>query len=83
MEMQGQQVPTDGSTMYIAFLTDGTYVSIQEGHKGSGKWTYIHNTKTIITGGILKKILKIDNQQLQFKSKMDGQDVIVTLKRID
>jgi hypothetical protein len=81
--MQGQQVPTDGSTMYIAFLADGTYVNIQEGHKGSGKWTYIHNTMTIITGGILKKILKIDDQQLQFKSKIDGQDVIMTLKRVD
>ena len=83
MEMQGKQIPAEGTAMYIAFLPDGRYVSIQEGHKGSGKWTYIHNTMTVITGGILKKILKLDNRQLQFKSKMDGQDVIVTLQRVD
>ena len=83
LEMQGKETLTATEEMYIAFLPDGTYVSSQEGHKGSGKWVYIHNTMTVITGGILKKIVKINDRQLKFKSKMDGQVVIVTFNRLD
>ena len=83
MQMQGKQFPAEGEEMYITFLPDGTFVDSQEGHKASGKWTYVHSTMTVTTGGIAKKILKIDDKQLQFKSKMDGQIVIVTVKRVD
>jgi hypothetical protein len=83
MELQGKEIPMTVEEMYIAFLPDGTYVSSQEGYKSSGKWVYIHNTRTVITGGILKKIVAIDDKQLKFRSKMDGQEVIVTMNRID
>ena len=83
MELQGEHMVAD-ENIYITFLKDGTFIDSQEGYTSQkSKWTYTHSTMTVTTGGVLKKILKIDDKELKFKSKMDGQTITVTLKRVD
>lgn len=83
MEVEGEQISLD-EELYITFLANGTFIEFQEGDQASkSKWTYNHNTMTVTTGGVAKKILRIDDKQLKFKSNMDGQTAIVTLKRVD
>ncbi|THU38178.1 hypothetical protein FAM09_15980 [Niastella caeni] len=86
MEIQGKQynVEKEEDELFLTFLKDGTFIDSQEGNKSAKiKWTYTHSTMTLNTGGVLKKIFKIDDKELKFKSKMDGQNVIVTFKRVD
>jgi len=83
MEIQGEKISAD-EDLYITFLKNGTFIDSQEGNnEPNEKWTYTHSTMTITTGGIIKKILKIDDKQLKLRTKMEGQNTIVTLKRVD
>ena len=83
MEVEGEQMSAD-EEIYITFLANGTFIDSQEGDQSSkSKWTYSHNTMTVTTGGVAKRILNIDDKQLKFKSKMGGQTAIMTLKRVD
>jgi hypothetical protein len=83
IEIQGEKESQD-EDLYITFLKDGTFIDSDNGNKPSKeKWTYNHKTKTLITGDIIKKIVTINEKELKLSTEMDGQNIIVTLKRVD
>jgi hypothetical protein len=83
IEIQGEKEPQDDD-LYITFLEDGTFIDSEEGDKRSKeKWIYNHKTRTITTGDVLKKILTINEKELKLSTTMDGQNMIITLKRVD
>jgi len=83
MEVNGQKEPAEGD-LYITFLKDGTFINSEEGNKSAtGKWVYNHKAMTLTTEDVLKKILKINEKELNLSSTMDGETMIVALKRVD
>ena len=83
IEIQGEKESQD-EDLYITFLKDGTFIDSEEGNKTSKeKWNYNHKTMTITTGDIIKKILTINEKELKISTKMDGESIILTLKRVD
>ena len=83
IESQGEKLPAE-EDVYITFRKDGTFIDSQEGGKPSdNKWTYNHKTTTLTTGDVSKKILRITEKELKLSAKMDGQNMILTLKRVD
>ena len=83
IEIQGEKESQD-EDLYITFLKDGTFIDSEEGNKPSKeKWTYNHKTMTITTGDIIKKILTINEKELKISTKMDGESIILSLKRVE
>lgn len=71
-----------GEEYTMAFLSDGTFLDVDDQKKISkGKWTYVHAKMTITIRGGIKKILKINRNELKIQS--DAEDTIITLKRAD
>ena len=83
IEIQGEKESQD-EDLYITFLKNGTFIDSEEGNKPSKeKWTYNHKTMTITTGDIIKKILTINEKELKISTKMDGESIILSLKRVE
>jgi len=83
IEVQGKTELPD-EDLYITFFKDGTFKDSQEGVKTSKeKWSYKHETMTLTTGNVTKKILTINEKELKLSTKIDDEVMIVTLKRAD
>lgn len=82
-EIQGKKESPD-ENLYITFFKDGTFIDSQDGAKSSKeKWYYNHETMTLTTGDVSKKIITINEKELKLSTKMDDEIMIVTLKRVD
>jgi hypothetical protein len=81
--MQGEQTFVM-ENVYLEFLENGVFNnSMKRNIHSKDKWTYIHSTMTVTTGGIPKKILFIDSTQLKLNSKTDGKNTTMLLTRVD
>jgi hypothetical protein len=83
MESEGKKI-SPGENMYITFLKDGTFIdSEEEDNSSNNKWSYDHKKMVLTTGDVSKKILRITEKELKLSGKMDGQNTVMTLKRVD
>jgi hypothetical protein len=79
LTVSGEKIPMEKDDIYvIAFFTDGRFLDSQEGEE---KWTYNHATRTITTGNVPKKIIRITDTELVLRSKHKEGVAVLTLKR--
>lgn len=86
MQIQGEHVPMDAGEdlYYLTFLQNGTFIDSQDDSSPSdNKWTYNHKTSSITTGGVVKKIVLIEEKKLVLSANMDGGKTLITLKNVD